>query len=32
MAAYEWMLLPVLASALLCLLLVPLGYQVIARG
>jgi zinc/manganese transport system permease protein len=32
MAAYEWMLLPVMASALLCLLLVPLGYQVIARG
>ncbi|WP_372966517.1 metal ABC transporter permease [Marinobacter sp.] len=32
MAAYEWMLLPVLASALLCFLLVPLGYQVIARG
>jgi zinc/manganese transport system permease protein len=32
MAAYEWMFLPVMASAVLCLLLVPLGYQVIARG
>ena len=32
MAAYEWMLLPVLGSVLLCFLLVPLGCQVIARG
>lgn len=32
MAAYDWLLLPVLASTALCLLLVPLGYQVIARG
>ncbi|MBU2953384.1 metal ABC transporter permease [Marinobacter sp. F3R08] len=32
MAAYEWLLLPALGSAMLCLLLVPLGYQVIARG
>ncbi|MDO6441721.1 metal ABC transporter permease [Marinobacter sp. 2_MG-2023] len=32
MAAYEWMLLPTLGSVLLCFLLVPLGYQVIARG
>ncbi|MFP3976798.1 metal ABC transporter permease [Marinobacter sp. KMM 10035] len=32
MAGFEWMLLPILGSALLCLLLVPLGYQVIARG
>ncbi|QBM18669.1 hypothetical protein MARI_28110 [Marinobacter sp. JH2] len=32
MGAFEWLLLPVLGSALLCLLLVPLGYQVIARG
>lgn len=32
MAAYEWMLLPALGSVLLCFLLVPLGYQVIARG
>jgi zinc/manganese transport system permease protein len=32
MAAYEWMLLPASASVLLCLLLIPLGYQVIARG
>ncbi|MBL1272010.1 MAG: zinc/manganese transport system permease protein [Marinobacter maritimus] len=32
MAAYEWMLLPVSGSVLLCFLLVPLGYQVIARG
>ncbi|MCK0162748.1 metal ABC transporter permease [Marinobacter sp. S6332] len=32
MGAFEWMLLPALGSALLCLLLVPLGYQVIARG
>ena len=32
MVAYEWMLLPVLGSVLLCFLLVPLGYQVIARG
>lgn len=31
MAGFEW-LLPVLGSALLCVLLVPLGYQVIARG
>lgn len=32
MVAYEWMLLPALGSVLLCFLLVPLGYQVIARG
>ncbi|KAA1175740.1 ABC transporter [Marinobacter salinexigens] len=32
MAAYEWLLLPAAGSAMLCLLLVPLGYQVIARG
>ncbi|WP_417519480.1 metal ABC transporter permease [Marinobacter sp.] len=32
MAGYEWMLLPALGSVLLCFLLVPLGYQVIARG
>ncbi|WP_323753456.1 ABC transporter [Marinobacter sp.] len=32
MAGFEWLLLPVLGSSLLCLLLVPLGYQVIARG
>ena len=32
MVAYEWLLLPAAASVLLCLLLVPLGYQVIARG
>ena len=32
MASYEWLVLPVVGSALLCLLLVPLGYQVIARG
>ncbi|WP_292274262.1 ABC transporter [Marinobacter sp.] len=32
MGAFDWMLLPILGSALLCLLLVPLGYQVIARG
>lgn len=32
MAGLEWLLLPVLGSAVLCLLLVPLGYQVIARG
>ena len=32
MAAYEWLLLPAVGSAMLCLLLVPLGYQVIARG
>ncbi|MBJ6136369.1 metal ABC transporter permease [Marinobacter litoralis] len=32
MAGFEWLLLPVFGSALLCLLLVPLGYQVIARG
>lgn len=32
MASLDWLLLPVLGSALLCFLLVPLGYQVIARG
>ncbi|MGO1502569.1 MAG: metal ABC transporter permease [Marinobacter sp.] len=32
MIAYEWLALPVLGSVLLCFLLVPLGYQVIARG
>lgn len=32
MAAYEWLLLPAAGSAMLCLLLVPLGFQVIARG
>ncbi len=32
MGAFEWLLLPILGSTLLCLLLVPLGYQVIARG
>jgi len=32
MTEYEWLLLPVAGSAMLCLLLVPLGYQVIARG
>lgn len=32
MAACEWLLLPVAGSVMLCLLLVPLGYQVIARG
>jgi len=32
MAEYEWLVLPVVGSTLLCLLLVPLGYQVIARG
>lgn len=32
MMAYEWLLLPAVGSAVLCLLLVPLGYQVIARG
>lgn len=32
MAAYEWLVLPILASAVLCLLLVPLGYQVLSRG
>ena len=32
MAEYEWLLLPAAGSAMLCLLLVPLGYQVIARG
>lgn len=32
MNAYEWLILPALGSAMLCLLLVPLGYQVIARG
>ncbi|MEP3561175.1 MAG: ABC transporter [Marinobacter sp.] len=32
MAGFEWLFLPVLGSSLLCLLLVPLGYQVIARG
>ena len=32
MAEYAWLLLPAAGSAMLCLLLVPLGYQVIARG
>lgn len=32
MVEYEWLLLPAAGSAMLCLLLVPLGYQVIARG
>ncbi|MGM0953045.1 MAG: ABC transporter [Pseudomonadota bacterium] len=32
MSAHEWLLLPAAGSAVLCLLLVPLGYQVIARG
>ncbi|WP_372999292.1 ABC transporter [Marinobacter sp.] len=32
MGEYEWLLLPAAGSAMLCLLLVPLGYQVIARG
>ena len=32
MTEYEWLLLPAAGSAMLCLLLVPLGYQVIARG
>ncbi|MBN7770425.1 ABC transporter [Marinobacter daepoensis] len=32
MNAYEWLILPAVGSAMLCLLLVPLGYQVIARG
>jgi zinc/manganese transport system permease protein len=32
MVAYDWLLLPAAGSAMVCLLLVPLGYQVIARG
>ena len=32
MEAYEWLILPATGSVMLCLLLVPLGYQVIARG
>lgn len=32
MTGLDWLGLPLLGSLLLCLLLVPLGYQVIARG
>ncbi len=32
MTSLDWLLPPLLGSILLCLLLVPLGYQVIARG